>query len=197
MSVSIPDGAAKHQVISGSEWKNGQNNIELWSINHLLWASGGPHVPEMNERSVCRLILMSPRSHLKHSVLWDVSFQWASDLADPPLAGRFHGTHREGGFAVREQVWPGPASALLWGNTILYILTFRNIVHDVKVVERCLASTPPRYPGNRLTSVICLPPEAIKKHVGHNDAWGGGRLAHTFPSPPHPPSMHELTLVHM
>lgn len=102
------------------------------------------------------------------------------------LAGRFHGTHRQGGFAVREQVWPGPASALLWGNTILYILTFRNIVHDVKVVERCLASTPPRYPGNRLTSVICLPPEAIKKHVGHNDAWGeGGWLAPTR-SPPHP-----------
>ena len=35
------------------------------------------------------------------------------------------------------------ASALLRGNTIFHLRTFRNIVYDVEVVDWCLATTPP------------------------------------------------------
>lgn len=168
--------------------KTDKKNVALWSINHLFWASGGPHVPKNYwQISLLLNIDVTEEPPETFSIMGCFIFSELLTLLIRPLAGRFHGTHRQGGFAVREQVWPGPASALLWGNTILYILTFRNIVHDVKVVERCLASTPPRYPGNRLTSAICLPPEAIKKHVGHNDAWGGGGSPPHVPLPtPHP-----------
>lgn len=87
-------------------------------------------------------------------------------------------------FTLKEQVFLGPASALLWGNTIFRILTFRNIVHDVKVVDRCLATTPP-VSWQQVDKCDWSAPQPIKKHVcvGHNDAWG--QLKDTLP----PPSM--------
>lgn len=67
-----------------------------------------------------------------------------------PRVGSFFGGGEVGGggvkgrwyFTLNEQVLLGPASALLRSNVIFFhILTFRNIVHDVKVVDRCLATT--------------------------------------------------------
>lgn len=116
-------------------------------------------------------------------IRWRSSPQWRAGNSTDSGAGWWY-------FTLKEQVFLGPASALLWGNIIFHILTFRNIVHDVKVVDRCLATTP-LVSWQQVDKCDWSAPQPIKKHVHveHNDAWG--QLKDTLPS------IHELTLVHM